>query len=125
SDIPPRMERPRDNSAAEPFRELRHFPADRARSNQSDDLSAQLRHLCARPLSVADLTIHLNELVRYSKHQHDRVLRNGDRGNAGSVAYADPEFLSGSQIDVVGSGSPDRDQLQIAATLENLARKGC
>src|SRR5262249_2989514 len=102
-----RMERPRDDAAADSLSKSGHFPADGARSDQSKRLAMNLRNHCPRPPAFPNLPIDLQNLPGGREHESERMLRDGGRRNSGRVRDSNSKLPRAGEIDVVRPGSPD------------------
>ena len=71
---------------------------------------AELRSLL--PATCTDRFLVVGQSCRQVQQQHDRVLGHRRRAVALAIAHGDAMAAGGHQIDIVGAGGADQDQLQ-------------
>src|SRR2546428_457689 len=89
--------------------------ADLASAEDAECLAEQLGQKIAGPGASPHLTVDARDAPGRRQHERQRVLGHGESIDARRVAHRDPVTAGGVEVHVVRSGTPDRDQLELAA----------
>ncbi|MNT31757.1 hypothetical protein D3C72_1676060 [compost metagenome] len=108
---------------AESFGESRDCAAQFAMTEQAEGFSFEFDDRVIQqtelfgllPATFTDGFLIVGEARRQVEQQHDRVLRHGRRAVTLTVAHGNPVGAGGCEVDIVGAGSGDQDQLEVGA----------
>jgi hypothetical protein len=114
------MKRPPHDSHSNRLAELCDFAPDRPGPDQAQSLPAKLCDHGARPLAAAHSFIDFNRAFRNSHHQRESVFGHCNRRHSGRIRNSDSMAFRCGEVDIVGSGAPDRNQAQVWALPEYL-----
>jgi hypothetical protein len=73
-------------------------------------LPLELNEQPAWPFAGADAGVHRWNSARHGEHQRDGVLGDGIRVDSGSIGHRDAARAGRREIDIVRTGTPDRDK---------------